>query len=655
MSNADAPATAQHSPPPLSWPPPGMERLQGRLWRVIGVSWIGSVILVVPLLWELSVEQPFWSLGPFQGEWQVGTTIAVVGVVLLMAAFGSFFDLMRQSARAADAGFGTLTIVEVLTDVGRDTGFLIQGKRHFGLLGPRKRAVLVRARLRGAAFVLTAALWLSVGFGIAVLLAARGFVTPSGSLLLTLGPSALLLLLGLITLLHQYFQVRRVQSAWLLQEGVEKVQTEAGSWIGRLHAADESVALGSGPTGEGAKFRSGATVVAILLVVTLIPTVTVAITASIGPILAEIAVPTFLSVQEMAGAAETLRRYRLPPGQSATPSQAGQALQNIAFVGGGGPEPWERPPGTAYDMGWFPDPESFPDPYSESVARDLMVRILSSFSAEEQAALRQAAAHPAHEEFHLLARAQLVDVVSGRWSLPFPDTLTFQALPWPRFAAFRTAGLAQVAKAAVEVDEGRPDQAEETLGELISTGFLLVDQGPTLIDNLMGVVLANMGGDALEGYYERVGRTADGQALRWAREGATNAARKARAGLVANDIHSLLQGIPGLVEDGDALRGLRWEYFATFNTLAPCINVHKMVFGPDETYDDWRVRARESLVRVRGEVDLFELAEGKLFSRNADAELEGFLPRFLSLTLGSRGSPGSCASLVTQLEVAGSF
>lgn len=647
MSNTDAPA--------LSWPPPGLERLQGKLWRVIAVGWIGSLILVVPLLWELAGEQPFWSLGPFQGEWQVGTTITAIGIVIVLAAFGSFFDLMRQSAKAADAGFGSLTIVEVLTDVSRDMGFLIQGKRHFGLLGPKRRASIVRARLRGATFVVAAALWLSVGFGIAVVLAARGFVTPSGSLLVTLGPATVLLIMGLVVLGTQHARVRTVRTAWLLQEGVDKVQKEAGQWIEGLDQADESLALGSGPTGEGAKFRSGATAVAVLFFVTLIPTVTVAITASIGPILADIAVPSFLSVQEMAGAAETLRRYRLPSDGSATPSQAGQALQNLAFVGGGEVEPWERPPTTTYETGWFPDPDLFPDPYSETVARNLMARPMTSFSPDEQAALQQAASHPAHSEFHLLARAGLVDVVSGRWTLPFPDSLTFQGLPWPRFAEVRAAGMAQVAKAAVEVSTGHLDEAEETLRELISTGFLLMDQGPTLIDNLMGVVLTNIGGDALEGYLERVGRSADAEALHWAREGSRAAARKARAGIVTEDIHSLIQGIPDLVEDGDALRGLRWEYFATFNLLAPCINVHKMVFGPDETYDEWRERARALLVRVRGEQDLFQLAEGKSFGGNASPELEGFLPRFLSLTLGSGGAPGSCALLVAKLQTSGAF
>lgn len=653
MSNADAPSSPGSLPPTLSWPPPGMEALQGRLWRLIGLGWVGSLILVLPLMWELAVEQPFWSLGPFGGNWQVGMWIAALGAFVLVVAFWGFFRLMHQGAQAAEAGFGTLTIVEVMSDLGRDMGFLIQGKRYFAYLGDDERRAVVMARLRCAAFLLAAALWLAVGFGLSVLLAARGFLTPSGVLLMTLGPVGLLLLFGLVTLGLQQGKLRAARRAWLREEGAEWIAKESGQWSARLDAAGEAVVLGSGPKGEAAKFRTGAAVVVFLFLASLIPTATIAVTAAIGPILAEIAVPTFLSVQEMAGAAETLRRFRLPTDATITPAAAGEALQNIAFVGEGTPEPWEQAPKIAYDTGWFPDPETFPDPFSETVARDLMARRMGELTAEEQAALRQAAAHPAHEEFRRLARAHLVDVVAGRWTLPFPDTLTFQKLPWARFQALRTAGLAQVAKAAVELDGGDRAAAEQALAELISTGFLLMDQGPTLIDNLMGVVLVNLGADGLEGYYERTGREAEALALRWAREGASDAARKARAGLLAENIHALLQGIPDLVEQEEALRGLRWEYFSTFNTLAPCINVHKMVFGPDETYDEWRLRVRDGLVRVRGEVELFALAEGNAFGAGRERQLEGFLPRFLSLTMGSRGSPGSCASLIEQFQRSG--
>jgi hypothetical protein len=595
----------------------------------------------------MAVEQPIWSLGPFEGDWEVGLAIAIVGMVVLVVAFGTLMSLMRGAARAADAGFGTWTILEVIADVTRDTGFLIQGKRHFSLLDADARQKIVMMRLRGAGMILGAAVWFAVGFGVAVLLATRGFVTPSGVWLMTLGPTLLLTATGSWLIIRQHTAVHSALVRWAAQEGEDRVQSEATNWAQRLDDSD-TIVLGAGEKGEARKFRVGATLAIVACVFTLIPTITVSLTGGIGPILASIALPEILGVQEMAGAAEVLRTYQLPPedGLPVPPGVAGSALHDIGFVGTNGqPETWERPPQTTYEEGWFPNPDFFPDPFSETIAANLIIRTFDSFSADEQAALQQAAAHPAHEAFHTLARAQLVDIVSARWTLPFPDTVSYGSLPWPRFAEFRTAGLAQVAKAAVELSEGRQDAAELTLKELISTGFLLIDQGPTLIDNLMGVVLTNMGGDALEAVYHRTGRSMQADALAASRAAADNAVRRARAGFIEDDVHSLLQGIPALVENEDALRGARWEYFATFNMLAPCMNLHRMVFGNEETYDEWTTRARDALVRVRGERDLFELAQGTYWG-NGRQQMEGFLPRFLSLTLGRGGAPGSCASLI---------
>jgi hypothetical protein len=626
-----------------------MERLQGSLWTVIGLSWTGSLILVLPLLWALAVEQPFYSLGPFEDNWELGMAIATVGAVLVVFAFGQLWVTARGAAAAAELGYGVLTILEVATDSGRDTGFLIQGKRHFGSLDEVRQKSVVRARLRGAVLLLAAAVWLLVGFGIAILLAARGFVTPSGIWLLTVAPTGLLTASGVFFTARQNTIVRGLQTEWNAQEGMNRIHSESAAWNERLDEAGRGVALGPGGRGEGAKFRAMAALVVALFAVGFGPTATIAVTTAIGPILAEIAVPTFLAVQQMAGGAEILRRYTVDKDVSISAGDAGSALQNIAFVGfEGDAEPMEQPPSQTYEVGWFPSTD-FPDMFSETVATDLMRQPLSDFSDAEQAALRQAATHPAHDEFHLLARAELVDVVSGRWTLPFPDSLTFQELPWPRFQAFRVAGLAQVAKAAVEASNGDSGQAEETLRELISTGFLLVDQGPTLLDNLIGVELTRMGADALEGYYELRGDPESAESLAWARNGALAAARKSRAGLIPEDARALLQGVPDLVENDEALRGLRWEYFATFNMLAPCINLQKMVFGPDDTYDEWRQRAERTIVRVPGEQELFDLAESGVLGSGGQ-ELGGFLPRFLSLVLGSGGAPGSCASLIASLQ-----
>ena len=199
------------------------------------------------------------------------------------------------------------------------------------------------------------------------------------------------------------------------------------------------------------------------------------------------------------------------------------------------------------------------------------------------------------------------------------------------------------------MSNGQRADAEHTLTELISTGFLLIEQGPTLLDNLIGVELTRMGADGLEGYYVRIGQPDRAESLAWARDGALAAAKKARAGLIPQDARAILQGVPDLVENENALRGLRWEYFATFNMLAPCINLQKMVFGIDDDYDEWRRRAERSIVRVPGEQELFDLAESGALGSGGQT-LEGFLPRFLNLVLGSGGAPGSCASLIASLQ-----
>jgi hypothetical protein len=166
----------------------------------------------------------------------------------------------------------------------------------------------------------------------------------------------------------------------------------------------------------------------------------------------------------------------------------------------------------------------------------------------------------------------------------------------------------------------------------------------------MGIALVNMGGDALEELHRRTGREQDAERIRWARAAAAKSASMAQVGNTEQDVHTRLRGIPDLVEREDALRGLRWEYLATFNLLAPCINLQKTVFGPDATYGEWMERARRSLVRVPGEIALFDLARGGA-AVGEDAPTPVGLARFIGLTLGTRTQPGSCARLLSGLGV----
>src|SRR5688572_11125598 len=102
MSPTDASLEAPPAPsipavPPLSWPPPGLEPLHGRLWRIIGTLGAGGVVMVAPLLWSLAVTQPFWSLGPFEVSWQIGLGLTLIGLAVLMLGFASLVQLFRRS------------------------------------------------------------------------------------------------------------------------------------------------------------------------------------------------------------------------------------------------------------------------------------------------------------------------------------------------------------------------------------------------------------------------------------------------------------------------------------------------------------------------------------------------------------------------------
>ena len=626
-----------------------MEWIQGRIWQVTIVAMLGSLVTVLPLLWALAVSQDFWSLGPLEEHWQLGLTITIVGLVVLLGAFFLLFSLMRAAGKAADLGYGFMTIVEVATDLSRDTGFLLQGKRHYSRFRRDQRGGLVKARLTGAILLLVSSLWLAVGFAVAVALAARGVIGARDVWFFTVGPSIVFFVSGGGLYVAQALRVRMARLAWLKEDGVGgwSVREEAARWAKGLDDARDVVALDAGAQGQGRLFRNAALLTVLLFVVTAVPILTISITGAVGPILAEIAIPQFLLVQEMAGAAEPLRRFRVEQDASITAVQAGRALNNLAFVGTTPDrETLELAPNRTYEDHWFPNPGVFPDIFQEDVARDLILRTRGGFDEEELAALRQAAAHPGQREIELVARAAEADLVSTRWQVPFPDTLSVFTMPLPHFTEIRYAALAHVSKAAVEIMSGDPAQAEQTLREVISAGFVLVDHGATLIDNLMGVVVVGLGGDALEGLYEVGGRTDDLATLRWARESAAAAAHASRLGVNEDDIHTVLKSIPDIVENESALRGLRWEYLATFNLLAPCINLHKMVFGPDETYQEWLGRTESSLVRFPGEVFLFDLASAGVTRREQEV---GTLTRILTVVLGSQTKPGSCATLVSSM------
>ena len=51
--------------PLIAWPPPGLSRLRGDLWEVIGTLGAGATVFTLPLLAALTLSRDPWRLGIF--------------------------------------------------------------------------------------------------------------------------------------------------------------------------------------------------------------------------------------------------------------------------------------------------------------------------------------------------------------------------------------------------------------------------------------------------------------------------------------------------------------------------------------------------------------------------------------------------------------
>lgn len=258
--------------------------------------------------------------------------------------------------------------------------------------------------------------------------------------------------------------------------------------------------------------------------------------------------------------------------------------------------------------------------------------------------------HPAREEVALLARAPAVDVVESRWTLPLPERVGFAGLPLPRYGSFREAGFAVIGAAALAFAEGRVAEAEENLRAVISMGLLLGDHSPILVDNLVGLVVAREGGEALAQIFEATGRAAEARAIR-------QSERVAELALAAGvptggelEIQPLIREVTDMAESSEVLRGARWDAFALFNTVVPCMNPHKIVFGPGEDYEAWVARVGEDLVRYESEEPLYRLAETGLIGSSGEGG--GWVGGLLRWTVGGGGSAENCGALFESLEPA---
>ncbi len=638
-----------------AWPPPSLERIQGDLFGVASRGALASAFLVLPLLFVVTREADFATLGPLADAWWVAVALATVGLAFALDAVARASRTLRRAARGLEAGYSLSTVLQVLSDAKRDTGFLLAGARYFSELQPGERAALAGRRVVAAVALAVSGLWCVMAFSVGLLFAARGVLSPLGLELATLAPAALGYVVGGVAYLMEEARVRRARKAWFATaQSAEEVAGEIGRWRDRAASADNVATVGDGRPDEAlakALARAGMVVGAFSVLVAL-PVFTLVPASAIGPVLSAVSAPGFDAYRPRAARAEAYRAYAAAADPSMSPQEAGRILHAVTLAGSDADtRAAERDPEPRVSEPWIPDlGDSAPLELAAPVWGDsLFQRVAGGLTVEERAFLTDVADHPLAADFARLARAPSLDAAAGRWAAPFPAGLTMATLPVPPFGTLRSAASARIAAAALAFSEGRADDAELYLSEVLAVGFLLVDDGPTLIDNLVGYAIVESGGAALGHYFREAGRVGESAQLSRLRQVADRSASMMNTEETRGS-DAWVRSLPDLVLDSTLVRGVRWEYFINLATMAPCLNVSRMVFGADQGYDAFVDSAHVALVRWPSEEPLFDLAR-RGWVGSAEPVSRGVLEGIAGLYMST--AENSCASALRQIPTPG--
>jgi hypothetical protein len=623
--------------------------VQGDLWQVVEQVGPGGALLSLPLLASASLDQDAWSLGLFGEAWWIVVVTSLLGCVLLVRGLVDLFRMFRRWSAAVERGHGHRMVAMVITDRARTVGFLFQGARAYSILPVERRDALLTARIVVGVAMLFGTLWLSVGFAIGALAATRGWLSEVALAYWTFAPMVIAFFVAVVIQAWENNVVRAARREWYRRARTGRTSDdEIGTWLEVARAVPDAVPMPAGSDGTlGTRFAAGVTALACLVVpgIGLLLTVLV----GVGPILTSVALPDFQRVQTRAAVVRSMEGYRLPADPSVSPMDAGEAMMALASVSGQPPSDLLRGPVRSYEAPIFPEDsagEGGPTGLQPGEwAAELMPRA-NELDSETVRFLAERGSHPALAEISVLARARGLDEAGGLWVSPLPPDVAIWELPIPRYRGLRDAVYAHIGGAVAEVARNRDDAAEMRLREVISMGLLMADEGSTVITNLVGMVMARQGAEALIGLYEGTGRSDDALALRGRIDSAERAAEVALVGIESSTT-TALQVMPLTILDDDAVRGRRWESFMLLNTVGPCANLNRAVFGVDESHQAWIESARAGLVRTAAEESLFEAARVGYFSPGPTSEAP-MVERVLRLLLGE-GESGSCATAVGQM------
>ena len=219
------------------------------------------------------------------------------------------------------------------------------------------------------------------------------------------------------------------------------------------------------------------------------------------------------------------------------------------------------------------------------------------FTTQEMAYLRAVADAPIWRDVERLVSAPAVDVIGGRFVLPFRADAAATAMPVVRFNDTKRLAYAGVSRAAYFVAIGQPRKAEAALKTVVSYGFLLIDNGSHALDALIGRVMIGIGQNGLHQLYTMTGDTR-GMALT-----APFASVGSRTFSPARDNVNANEALARLLRDAEnpaMPRTVRLEALHQL-ALSSCSSVRGVMFGPSAEVQDAFAQARGDLARYPSE------------------------------------------------------
>jgi len=321
---------------------------------------------------------------------------------------------------------------------------------------------------------------------------------------------------------------------------------------------------------------------------------------------------TAFSTQVLARIAQSdaVRPLALPTDPSITPLQAGlafNALQpKIEVKGFPMIEPavrleatWDRATLTP-DMFRTAQWDMYPGPSSRSI----LEAVAKGFTPKEMAYLKTLATSPVWKNYDLVARAPAVDFIGGRFRVPFGADVKSYELPLIRYKGTKELAYAAVSRAAYHMALGQRDSAETILRSVVSFGFTLVDNGTSLIDELIGNVIVGIGRDGLQRFYviTKDARASLPAFMPPARlDEARGVAIAPRAGAA-----DMRRRLIALSKDPKMRLGERYQALHMLSASA-CTNVRELMFGRRPEVTDALHAASTGLARYPSERALVEL------------------------------------------------